>query len=104
MVPAVEAAIDSTLTKLADMKPPMPQESVARMMFIDFAEIHMAGKTEGHPFSLTASVERAKKACAAFPEARLSSAKQIHGPADAYTIFIYILYIYYIRITILDII
>ena len=98
MVPAVEAAFDSSLTKLADMKPPMPKEEIPRLLYVDFSEIHMAGKTEGHPFSLAAVVERAKTTCALFPEAPLSFAKEVHGPDDACTILIYIYYIYYIHI------
>ena len=106
MVPAVNAAFDSSLTKLADMKPPTPKEQIPRLLYVDFAEVHMAGKTEGHPFSLEAVVERAKTTCALFPEARLSFAKEVHGPADACTIFIYIYIIYIIYtfvITIFDI-
>ena len=93
MVPVVDTSYNSQLTKFADMHPPMPKGNVARVMFVDFAESHLAGKTSGHPNELEIVVERVKHMCEAHPEARPFFANQKIGPADVSTIFLYI-YIY----------
>ena len=94
MMPVVETSYDSQLTKFADMNPPMPKGNVARVMFVDFAESHLAGKTIGHPIELDAVVAWVKQVCESHPEARPFFANQIFGPADVSTIFIYIHILY----------